>query len=220
MKEMLKIMLILFVVFITIFIFAKITGLLSLEQIEGWLIQAQNAPTIYIMAIVIALLFLDLFVTVPTLSLIMLSGYFLGYPLAVLASVTGLIITGCSGYLLSFLYGSRVLRLLIKDDKKREDMKSTFHKHGFAMILLSRALPMLPEVTACLSGSTRMPFPKFLAAWSLSSVPYVLIAAYSGSISSLGNPMPAIFTAIGITSVLWLGWFLFHRKHKKMAANG
>lgn len=220
MKEMLKIMLILFVVFITIFIFAKITGLLSLEQIEGWLIQAQNAPTIYIMAIVIALLFLDLFVTVPTLSLIMLSGYFLGYPLAVLASVTGLIITGCSGYLLSFLYGSRVLRFLIKDDKKREDMKSTFHKHGFAMILLSRALPMLPEVTACLSGSTRMPFPKFLAAWSLSSVPYVLIAAYSGSISSLGNPMPAIFTAIGITSVLWLGWFLFHRKHKKMAANG
>ena len=217
---MLKIMLILFVVFITIFIFAKITGLLSLEQIEGWLIQAQNAPTIYIMAIVIALLFLDLFVTVPTLSLIMLSGYFLGYPLAVLASVTGLIITGCSGYLLSFLYGSRVLRFLIKDDKKREDMKSTFHKHGFAMILLSRALPMLPEVTACLSGSTRMPFPKFLAAWSLSSVPYVLIAAYSGSISSLGNPMPAIFTAIGITSVLWLGWFLFHRKHKKMAANG
>ncbi|NOZ65276.1 MAG: VTT domain-containing protein [Alphaproteobacteria bacterium] len=220
MKEMFKIMLILFVVFTTIFIFAKITGLLSLEQIEGWLTQTRNAPTIYIMAIVIALLFLDLFVTVPTLSLIMLSGYFLGYPLAVLASVTGLMIAGCSGYLLSFLYGSRVLRFLIKDDEKREDMKSTFHKHGFAMILLSRALPMLPEVTACLSGSTRMPFPKFLAAWSLSSVPYVLIAAYSGSISSLGNPMPAIFTAIGITSVLWLGWFLFHRKHKKIAANG
>ncbi len=220
MKEMLKIMLILFVVFTTIFIFAKITGLLSLEQIEGWLTQTRNAPTIYIMAIVIALLFLDLFVTVPTLSLIMLSGYFLGYPLAVLASVTGLMIAGSSGYLLSFLYGSRVLRFLIKDDEKREDMKNTFHKHGFAMILLSRALPMLPEVTACLSGSTRMPFPKFLAAWSLSSVPYVLIAAYSGSISSLGNPMPAIFTAIGITSVLWLGWFLFHRKHKKIATNG
>ncbi len=219
MKEMLKIMLILFMVFTTTFIVAKTTGLLSLEQIEGWLIQAKDAPAIYIISIVIALLFLDLFITVPTMSLIMLSGYFLGYPLGVFASVTGLMVAGCSGYLLSFLYGNRVLHFLIKDDEKREEMKNTFHKHGFAMILLARAMPMLPEVTSCLSGSTRMPFFKFLAAWSISSVPYVLIAAYSGSISSLGNPMSAIFTAIGITSFLWLGWFIFHRKHKKMAAN-
>ncbi len=220
MKELLKIIAILMLFFITTFIIAKTTGLLSLEQIESWLVQVKDAPTIYIISIVIALLFLDLFVTVPTMGLIMLSGYFLGYPLAVLASVTGLTIAGCSGYLLSFLYGNRVLRFLIRDDEKRTDMKATFHKHGFAMILLARAMPMLPEVTSCLSGATRMPFFRFLAAWSISSVPYVLIAAWSGSISSLGNPMPGIFTAIGITSVLWLGWFLFHRKHKKMAANG
>ncbi len=220
MKEMLKIMLILFMVFTTTFIVAKTTGLFSLEQIEGWLIQAKEAPPIYIIAIIIALLFMDLFITVPTLSLIMLSGYFLGYPLGVFASITGLTVAGCSGYLLSYIYGNKVLRFLIRDDEKREGMKSTFHKHGFAMILLSRAMPMLPEVTSCLSGSTRIPFFKFLGAWAISSVPYVLIAAWSGSVSSLSNPMPAIFTAIGITSVLWLGWFLFHRYHKKYAVNG
>lgn len=207
-------------VFMTIFIITKTAGILSLEQIEGWLTQARDAPPIYIIAIVIVLLFMDLFITVPTLSLIMLSGYFLGYPLGVFASITGLMVAGCSGYLLSYTYGNRVLRFLIKDDEKRESMKSTFHKHAFAMILLSRALPMLPEVTSCLSGSTRIPFFKFLAAWSISSVPYVLIAAWSGSVSSLINPMPAIFTAIGITSILWLGWFLFHRHHKKQAVNG
>ncbi|MBL4612818.1 MAG: VTT domain-containing protein [Emcibacter sp.] len=216
MKEMLKIMLLLFLVFTTTFIVAKTTGLLSLEQIESWFAQAKDAPPIYIISIVIALLVMDLFITVPTLSLIMLSGYFLGYPLAVLASVTGLMLAGCSGYLLSFIYGNRILRFLIKDDDKREEMKITFHKHSFAMILLSRALPMLPEVTSCLSGSTRIPFFKFLSAWSISSVPYVLIAAYSGSISSLGNPMPAIFTAIGITAFLWLGWFFFHRSQKNI----
>ena len=207
-------------VFMTIFIITKTTGILSLEQIEGWLTQARDAPPIYIIAIVIALLFMDLFITVPTLSLIMLSGYFLGYPLGVFASITGLMVAGCSGYLLSYTYGNRVLRFLIKDDENREGMKSTFHKHAFAMILLSRALPMLPEVTSCLSGSTRIPFFKFLAAWSISSVPYVLIAAWSGSVSSLSNPMPAIFTAIAITSILWLGWFVFHRYHKKQAVNG
>jgi len=220
MKEMLKIMMILVLVFATTFIIAKTTGLLSLEQIEGWLMAAKDAPAIYIMAIVIALLFMDLFITVPTLSLIMLSGYFLGYPLGVLASITGLTIAGCSGYMLSYLFGNRVLRFLIKDAEKRQEMKVTFHKHGFAMILLSRALPMLPEVTSCLSGSTKIPFIKFISAWLIGNIPYVLIAAYSGSISSISNPMPAIFTAIGITSFLWLGWFIFHRIQKKIPANG
>jgi len=220
MKEMLKVMLILMLVFATTFIIAKTTGLLSLEQIEGWLIAAKDAPAIYIMAIVIALLFMDLFITVPTLSLIMLSGYFLGYPLGVLASITGLTVAGCSGYLLSYVFGNRLLRFLIKDAERREEMKVTFHKHGFAMILLSRALPMLPEVTSCLSGSTKIPFLKFISAWLISTIPYVLIAAYSGSISTLSNPMPAIFTAIGITSFLWLGWFIFHRTQKKTAPSG
>ncbi len=218
MKEMLKIMMMLLLVFATTFIIVKMTGILSLEQIEGWLMAVRDAPAIYIMAIVIALLFLDLFITVPTLGLIMLSGYFLGYPLAVLASITGLTIAGCSGYLLSYIFGNRILRFLIKDTEKREDMKATFHKHGFAMIMLSRALPMLPEVTSCLSGSTRIPFLKFISAWLIGIIPYVLIAAYSGSISTLNNPMPAIFTAIGITIFLWLGWFIFHRTQKKRAA--
>lgn len=220
MKELLKVIMILGLCFATSFVIAKTTGFLSLEQIEGWFNQVKDAPPLTIAAIVIALLFLDLLITVPTMGVIMLSGYFLGYGYGVMASLTGLMIAGCSGYLVSYLFGARILRLVIRDDKKRNQMKDTFHQHGFAMILLSRALPMLPEVTACLSGSTRLPFGKFILAWTLSSAPYVLIAAYSGSISSLGNPLPAIFTAVGLTTVLWIGWFLFHRARKKTAAHG
>ena len=50
---------------------------------------------------------------------------------------------------------------------------------------------------------------KIFVFWSLSAVPYGTITAYSGSISSLDNPVPAIFTAIALTLVLslWLAYF-------------
>ena len=61
-------------------------------------------------------------------------------------------------------------------------MEDVFNRHGFVMILLSWALPILPEATACLSGFTRMPFWRFLLAWVLGAYPYVTIAAYAGSV--------------------------------------
>jgi len=73
-------------------------------------------------------------------------------------------------------------------------------------------MPMLPEAVTCLAGMTRMPFGKYLLAWMISSIPYALIATYAGSISSLENPRPAIFSAIGISTWLWLGWFFYRRK--------
>lgn len=217
MRELIKIIGIMLLFFTVAFVAAKVTGFLSLEQIKGWLLQLQAAPPLYMAAIIIALLCLDLFITVPTLGLIMLSGYFLGYPLGVVVSITGLTLAGSSGYLLSHRFGHRLLRIVVKDPEKRADMTDMFHKHGFVMILLSRALPMLPEVTSCLSGATRLAFSKFIGAWLMGNIPYVLIAAYSGSISTVGNPLPALFTAIGITSFLWLGWFLFHRTQRTRA---
>src|SRR5699024_139001 len=73
----------------------------------------------------------------------------------------------------------------------------------------SRAVPIFPEVSACLAGITKMQLLRFLLAWSLSSVPYAVIASYAGSISSIGNPMPAIYTAILLSGTLWIGWFFF-----------
>ena len=215
MKDLIKIILTLLLFFSTALVIARTTGFLSLAQIEGWFAQAQEAPPLYIAALVIGLLVLDLFITVPTLGLVMLSGYFLGYPYGVLASLSGLMLAGCTGYLLSYWYGGRVLRFLIRDATRRDEMTTSFHRHAFTMILLSRALPMLPEVTSCLSGSTRLPFLKFLGAWTLSSLPYVLIAAYSGSRSSFDNPEPALFTAIAMMTVLWMEGFLVHRAKKK-----
>ena len=214
MKELLKVFLIIVSIFATTFLVIKFTGILTIEQIEEWLKLAKSTSTLYVGLTVIALLFADLFIAVPTLTIIILSGYFLGFLLGAFFSIMGVMLAGIVGYLLSRQYGEKVLRFLIKDDIKRMNAIETFHKHGFVTILLSRAMPMIPEASACLSGMTKMPFLKFLSAWVLSSVPYALIAAYAGSISTLDNPKPAIFVALGLSAFFWTSWYFYHKKQR------
>ncbi|MCK5041192.1 MAG: TVP38/TMEM64 family protein [Sphingomonadales bacterium] len=215
MKELIKTILIIGAIFALTFIAVKLTGVLTVEQIKGWLALAKEASPVHVALIVIALLFIDLFIAVPTMTTTMLAGYFLGAVVGTTAALTGLMVAGISGYVISRYFGKRILNVLVKDKTKRGEMTTAFNKHGFVMIMLARAVPILPEVTACLAGITKMPFWKFILAWSISAVPYTIIAAYSGSISTLNDPKPAIFTAIGIWGILWLGWFLFRRAHKK-----
>jgi len=190
----------------------KSTGILTVEQIENWLISAKTLSPVYVGMIISTLLFADLFIAVPTLTIIILSGYFLGFTYGAISSITGVLLAGICGYILSSFYGERILTYLIKNNKKRENVVDIFNQHGVMMILLSRAMPIFPETTACLSGMTKMGFRKFLTAWIISSVPYALIASYAGSISSLENPKPAIFTAIGLSMFFWSIWFFYHKK--------
>lgn len=215
MKPLLKIFLIVAACFASTFLMIKVTGVLAVTQIEGWLMQAIELSPMYVGVIVALLLFADLFIAVPTLTVSILSGYFLGHTFGALAALTGVMLAGIGGYTVSRYYGNHILGLIVKDESKRNEAIGTFKRHGFVMILLSRAMPILPETTACLSGMTRMPFKKFLLAWLISSVPYILMATYAGSISSLDNPKPAILMAIGISTLLWLAWFFYHRVHMK-----
>jgi len=197
------------------FILVKSTGILSMGQVEGWFRQAQTLSPIYIGVLVVLLLFADLFIAIPTLTVTLFAGYFLGFSFGTIASFTGMMLAGISGYWLSYYFGERVFCYLLKNKNHRQEAKTTFGKHGFPMILMSRAVPILPEVTACLAGMTKMPFLRFLIAWSLSTAPFVIIASFAGSISTLENPKPAIFTAIGISTLLWLGWYIFRIRARK-----
>ena len=55
---------------------------------------------------------------------------------------------------------------------------------------------------------------KFLAAYLLGTLPYAMIASYAGSASSLGNPMPAILTAIGLTTLFAAAWTILIRRYR------
>ena len=212
MKSLLKIMLVLALIFASTFIIAKVTGVLSVEKVEAFLTTAQSISPLYLAFAVIGLLFADLFIAVPTLTITILAGYFLGWTLGTAAALTGLYCAGLAGYFLSSKYGDNLVNLLIKDNEERERASHAFRSHGFVTILMSRAVPILPEVSACMAGLTNMKLSKFILAWSIGTIPYVMIAAYAGSISSIDDPKPAIITALSLTGALWLCWFMFNRK--------
>lgn len=212
MPPLLRVMLFLFVGFAATFLLIKgLTGL-SFADVENWLRNAREISAEYVVLLVVGLLVADLLVSVPTLTITLLSGFLLGQWLGAAAALVGLYTAGCLGYLISRRLGDRLLAVLLKQPEKRKQAIQSFETHGFGMIILARAVPILPEVTACLAGATKMRFTRFIVAWSLNSVPYVLVATFAGSVSTLEEPQPALFTALGISVTLWISWFFYRRR--------
>jgi len=211
MKSMLKLMLILAAAFASTFLLLNLTGIITIERIGIWLETAQQSSPLLIGGAVTLLLFADLFVAMPTLTIMLLSGFFLGPVVGAAFSILGLTMAGASGYGLSHRYGDRLLKLIVKDPQERHEAEKQFKRCGTATVLLSRAVPILPEVSACMAGLTGMRWSRFLMAWLISTVPYAIIASYAGSVSTLSNPSPAIFSAIALTGFFWLGWLVYRR---------
>jgi uncharacterized membrane protein YdjX (TVP38/TMEM64 family) len=211
MKTLLKTMLVIALAFASTFILGRALGILTEDNVRHWLETASTVSAWTVFAVVVALLFIDLFVAVPTLTIVILGGFFLGFEIGLLAAMFGSFLAAFIGYALCWRWGEPALAKVIRDDDQRADMREAFQAHGPGMILLARAAPILPEVTACMAGMTRMPLARFALFWAIGTLPYMAIAAYAGSVSSFDDPMPAIYAALGLYAVMWTGWFVYRR---------
>ncbi|WP_337658997.1 TVP38/TMEM64 family protein [Sphingorhabdus sp. Alg231-15] len=211
MKPMLKIMAALTLLFVVIFLIGRGFDLLTIEKVRNGLAAAQQVDPVYIFGLIVLLLLLDIILSVPTLATILLAGFFLGFPLGAAAAFTGLTLAMLAGYGISRKYGAGAIGLLVKSETERAEMATAFTRSGPAMIMLARAVPMAPEITACMAGVTRMPLIRYLAFYALGTIPYIGIAAYAGSISTISNPKPAIFASLSLYAALWAGWFIYQR---------
>ncbi len=216
MRTLFKLSLILATFFASTFVVIKLSGLITVDDIRAWFVAAKSVSPWTIGLLVAGLLFADLLIAIPNLTVCILSGYFLGFELGAFFNILGVSAAGITGHFISRSVGRKLLERIVRSPEKIMGMETIFNQHGFVMILLSWALPILPEVTACLSGFTRMPFWKFFLAWVLGAYPYVTIAAYAGSVSTLNDPKPAIYAAIGLSAFFWLSWmtFLWFRRRR------
>jgi uncharacterized membrane protein YdjX (TVP38/TMEM64 family) len=214
MRQLITLAIGLALLFASTFVIIKVTGVLSIDDIKAFLTTAHESAPGYVAAAVIAFLVADLFIAVPTLTVTILSGYFLGFPLGFLTAATGLLTAGTLGYAICHAYGPGLLHRINKDAAKQQEMARIFTRYGGLVLIICRAMPILPEVSCCLAGATRMPFMKFAAAFALGTVPYALIAAYAGSRSSLDNPTPAILTAMVLSLLLAGAWTVLLRRYR------
>jgi len=214
MKLLIKTVLILFVIFTTMLLIFKFSGILSVEDIKQIFSNLKSQPSYILGSLIVILLFIDLFIAIPTMTIILLAGYFIGFELALFYTFLGLLSASLTGYFLSRKYGEKVLDKLSSNEQQKLEMKELFNKHGVLVLVLSRAVPMLPEVSSCLAGTCKMTLKRFLLAWSIGTVPYLAVITYAGSISNFDNPMPAITAAVAITLLFWILWLVFIKINK------
>lgn len=219
MKALLKVMLTIAAVFASTFILGRVFGILTEENVRAWLESANTLSIATVFAVVVTLLFIDLFVAVPTLTIVILGGYFLGFEFGFFAAMTGSALAAFVGYAICARWGEAGLSKVIRDDQQRGAMHDAFDTHGPGMILLARGAPILPEVTACMAGITRMPLGRFALFWMIGTLPYMAIATYAGSISTFNDPKPAIYAALSLYGVMWIGWYIYRRFHIRRDEN-
>ena len=215
MKDLLKIALVLGLVFASTFVILQSTGLVTEEGMKTWFTNAQSVHPAWLVALVITLLVLDLFIAVPTMTTILLAGFLLGPWLGGAASALGLMMLGSTGYLLGRHYGRLIFFRLFKDKQRMSGVEEAFAKNDLLTLFVCQALPILPVLSCTLAGISRMSPVRFALGYSVGVVPFAFIVAYAGSISTLADPWPAIYTAIGISAGLLLAWMALLRSRRR-----
>lgn len=191
--------------------------IVNTDKIEQWLYAAQGISRVWLVSVIIALLFVDLLLSIPTLLIAVLSGFFLGTTLGAITVFCGLFGTVTLGYGLGRQFGHHLLPRLCGSEQQQALLAEQYQHHAPLLIVFARAVPMMPEITAVLSGSHAMPYWQFIGLWALGTAPYCVIASYSGSLSSTSDPKPALIGMLALMAGLWLiagglKWFLQKQK--------
>jgi uncharacterized membrane protein YdjX (TVP38/TMEM64 family) len=212
MKDLLKVAVAMALLFASTFVLMQSTGLVTEAGVRTFLDRAHDIHPAWMAAIVIGLLMLDLLIAIPTMTSILLAGYFMGPLLGGLASAAGLMLLGVTGYGMGWRFGRPILLRLFKDEARLTGIEVAFARNDLLVIFVCQALPILPELSCTLAGISRMRFVRFLFGYAVGVVPFAFIVAYAGSISTLREPGPAIYTAIGVSVTLLLAWTFVRRR--------
>ena len=151
----------------------------------------------------ILLLMSDLFLPIPATAVMAALGYIYGPLSGGLIATLGSFLSGALAYLLCRWLGRpAAVRLLGARDLAQGER--LFARTGGWLVVLSRWLPVFPEVIACMAGLARMPPSAFFAALACGSAPLGFVFAAIGH-AGADYPVLAIALSAGLPPLLWLG---------------
>ena len=149
----------------------------------------------------VGLLIADLVLPVPTTAVMTALGIVYGPWLGGLISALGSVASGLVGYGVGRFLGRPIVRRVVGAQALSEGDR-LFADLGGWMVALSRWLPIVSEVVACMAGLSRLRFPIFAAALACGSVPLGFAFA---AIGEAGADRPLLTLALGAAApfVLW-----------------
>ncbi len=162
----------------------------------------------------IVLLMADLLLPLPATLVMAALGYIYGPVAGGLISAAGSFLSGSLGYWLCRLLGEKAaIKLLGEKDYTRG--KNLSYNVGGWIVVLSRWLPVFPEVIACMAGLTRMPVYYFHMALFCGSLPLGFTYAFVGA-TGVENPALSIGLSAGLPPLIWgIIRYFFRAKLKK-----
>lgn len=159
------------------------------ESVENWTSYFLNSspPKLLVGIVIGGLLSVDILAPIPSSIVSTGGGYFLGFILGTLVSLTGMTVSCIIGYYLGAKFGNPISERLVGSQEllKFEKLQK---KYGDFVIIISRAVPVLAETSILVAGIGRMPLNRFILIILLSnlgiSLAYSAIGAYSANINS------------------------------------
>lgn len=158
----------------------------------------------------LGLLVIDLFLPVLGTAVMSALGLVYGWWLGGLLSALGSIGSGMLAYGLCFRLGRRAARWFAGEEGLAKGEHLFRGSLGGWLVALSRWMPVLPEVVACLAGIVRMPVRRFFLALCAGSVPMGFVFAWIGH-SGTQQPVFALVLSAGLPPMIWLTFRLIYQ---------
>ncbi|MHC4879489.1 MAG: TVP38/TMEM64 family protein [Planctomycetota bacterium] len=131
------------------------------QDVQAWVQREQEFADGMLSAAVVGVLASDIFLPIPSSSVVTYAGGVLGLWPATLWSWLGLSIGSCFGFGLSKVLGKPFAQRFA-DTADLEKVEAAALKYGPAILLLSRPLPILAEACVLLFGTTTLTWRQFL----------------------------------------------------------
>lgn len=150
----------------------------------------------------VLLLISDLFLPIPATAVMAALGFVYGPVAGGLIASSGSFLSGAFAYLLCRRFG-RPVAARVLGSQALVDGERLFARVGGWLVVLSRWLPVFPEVIACMAGLSRMPPAPFFVALACGSAPLGFVFAVIGH-AGVDYPVLAIALSAGLPPLLWL----------------
>lgn len=171
--------------------------LFSQQACVAWF--AQIKP--YAWLIGIGLLIGDLVLPIPATGIMAALGSVYGLWTGAVISILGSTMAGFTGYGLARFAGHRVTRYLASKEEL-DRFAFFFNQWGGAAIIVSRIMPIMPEVMVILAGLSRMKLINFSIALMLGTIPTCVLFTYVGQ-AAQQQPVWGLGTAVLAPLLIW-----------------
>ena len=169
-------------------------------SLEGKGHAVQNKK-LYLSMLYFSFLLSDIILPIPSTIIMTESANALGFFTSLFICVMGLFCSNMIGFFLC------KLGLLKFEKLGSPQLDSFFKKHGFTAIILTRSIPILPELIAYMAGLSKMRPISFALASFLGAFPIALYCVYIGII--IENRTYEMFSAIGFSAAMLILSFIF-----------